>query len=117
MLCTRLPCDTPSDVLFVAEGYSFRWMIEEFHKCEKTGCQVEMRRLMHVDPGLARAVRPARVQGDRLEPLIGLLSVLAVWLLQLKFVARDEPEKPASTLFDDLAIRVMAHYLKKRRKR
>jgi hypothetical protein len=49
--------------------------------------------------------------------LIGLLSVLAVWLLQLKFVARDEPEKPASTLFDDLAIRVMAHYLKKRRKR
>jgi hypothetical protein len=98
LLCTSLPCDTAARMLFVAEGYSFRWMIEEFHKCEKTGCQVEMRRLEHI---------------DRLEPLVGLLSVLAVWLLQLKFVARDEPEEPASTLFDELTVRVMAQYSKK----
>lgn len=98
LLCTSLPCDSRSVVLFVAEGYSFRWMIEEFHKCEKTGCQVEMRRLEHT---------------DRLEPLIGLLSVLAVWLLQLKLVARDRPEEPARTLFDDLTVRVMAQYLKR----
>ena len=97
LLCTSLACETAQAALFVAEGYSFRWTIEEFHKCEKTGCQVEMRRLEHV---------------DRLEPLIGLLSVLAVWLLELKFVARDQPEEPASTLFDELAIRVMAHYMK-----
>ena len=96
--CTTLPCETTEEVLFVAAGYSLRWMIEEFHKCEKTGCQVEMRRLEDV---------------DRLEPLIGLLSVLAVWLLQLKFVARDEPQRPANTLFDDVAITVMAHYLKR----
>lgn len=98
LLCTSLPCLTTEQVLFVAEGYSFRWMIEEFHKCEKTGCQVEMRRLEHV---------------DRLEPLIGLLSVLAVYLMQLKFVARDQPDEPANTLFDSLSVRVMAHYLKK----
>jgi hypothetical protein len=98
LLCTTLPCETTEDLLFVAEGYALRWMIEEFHKCEKTGCQVEMRRLESV---------------DRLEPLIGLLSVLAVWLLQLKFVARDDPKQPASTLFDDLAVGVMAQYLKR----
>jgi hypothetical protein len=98
LLCTSLPCDTPAQLLFVAEGYSFRWMIEEFHKCEKTGCQVEMRRLEHV---------------DRLEPLIGLLSVLAIWLLQLKYVARDNAEEPAKAMFDALSVRVMAHYLKK----
>jgi hypothetical protein len=98
LLCTSLTCDTAPDVLFVAEGYSLRWMIEEFHKCEKTGCQVEMRRLEHV---------------DRLEPLIGLLSVLAVWLLQLKFVARDDPEALASAHFDGLTVRIMAQYLKK----
>jgi len=98
LLCTSLPCETTTQVLLVAEGYSFRWMIEEFHKCEKTGCQVEMRRLEHV---------------DRLEPLIGLLSVLAVGLLQLKFAARDEPEEPARTLLDNLTVRVMAQYLKK----
>ncbi len=85
-------------MLFVAGGYSFRWMIEEFHKGEKTGCPVEMRRLEHV---------------DRLEPLIGLLSVLAVRLLQLKFAARDKPEEPARALFDDPTVRVMARYLKK----
>jgi hypothetical protein len=98
LLCTSLACETASDAEFVAEGYSFRWMIEEFHKCEKTGCQVEMRRLEHV---------------DRLEPMIGLLSVLAVWLLQLKFVARDHPDEPARTFVDELSVRVMARYLKK----
>jgi hypothetical protein len=81
-----------------AQGYALRWMIEEFHKCEKTGCQVEMRRLEHA---------------DRLEPLIGLLSVLAVWLLQLKFVARDTPEAPALELFDERMVQVMARYLRR----
>jgi len=99
LLCTSLSCETADMALFVAEGYSFRWMIEELHKCEKTGCQVEMRRLEHV---------------DRLEPLIGLLSVLAVGLLQLKFVARDDPDRPASTMFDDVAVRVMGRYLKRK---
>ena len=98
LLCTTLPCEMREEVLFVAEGYSLRWMIEEFHKCEKTGCQVEMRRLEDV---------------DRLEPLIGLLSVLAVWLLQLKFVARDDPQRAANTLFDDVAVTVMGQYLKR----
>jgi len=97
-LCTSLPGARGEEALFVAEGYSYRWMIEGFHKCAKTGGQVEMRRLEHV---------------ERLEPLIGLLSVLAVWLLQLKFVARDEPKRPANALFDDLAVRVMARYLKR----
>jgi hypothetical protein len=99
LLCTSLPCETAEMAAFVAEGYAFRWIIEEFHKCEKTGCQVEMRRLEHV---------------DRLEPLIGLLSVVAVALLQLKFVARDDPQRPANTMFDEVTVRVMALYLKKK---
>jgi len=98
LLCTSLPCTEPSEQLFAAQGYSLRWLVEEFHKCEKTGCSVEMRRLEHV---------------DRLEPLIGLLSVLAAYLLELKYVARDEPDRPADALFDPLAVRVMAKYLKK----
>jgi len=96
ILLTSLVCDTPEMALFVAEGYSLRWLIEEFHKCEKTGCQVEARRLESV---------------DRLEPLIGLLSVLAVWLLKLKYVARDHPEQPVRELFDEEMGEVMARYL------
>lgn len=73
-------------------------MIEEYHKCEKTGCQVEARRLTHT---------------DRLEPLIALLSVVAVGLLTLKCAARDEPEKPAIECFDELMVNVMARTLKR----
>ena len=98
ILLTSLECDTAKTALFAAQGYSLRWLIEEFHKCEKTGCQVEARRLESV---------------DRLEPLIGLLSVLAVWLLKLKYVARDDPERPAGELFDDEMVEVMARYLRR----
>lgn len=96
VLCTSLACDTDQALSFAAQGYSLRWMIEEFHKCEKTGCQVEMRRLEHT---------------ERLEPLIGLLSVLAVGLLQLKFVARDQPQTPAQQMFEEPMVQVMARYL------
>jgi hypothetical protein len=98
LLCTSLPCAESSEQLFVADGYAQRWLVEEFHKAEKTGCNVELRRLEHV---------------DRLEPLIGLLSILAAWLLELKFVARDEPERPAREIFDPIAVRVMAKYTKR----
>jgi hypothetical protein len=98
ILLTSLSCETSAAATFAAEGYSLRWMIEEFHKCEKTGCQVEARRLTHT---------------DRLEPLIALLSVLAVWLLTLKYAARDEPDQAATALFDETTVRVMARYLKR----
>jgi hypothetical protein len=98
ILLTSLPGDTAEQMHFVAQGYSLRWLIEEFHKCEKTGCNVELRRLEHT---------------DRLEPLIGLLSVLAVWLLMLKFAARDEPDQLATALFDDATVRLMGRYLKR----
>lgn len=96
VLCTSLSCPSDSSLQFAAQGYGHRWRIEEFHKCEKTGCQVEMRRWEHA---------------DRLEPLIGLLSVLAVRLLQLKFVARATPDVPAQSLFEEPMVPVMARYL------
>ena len=80
----------------MAEGYGLRWLVEEFHKSEKTGCRVEERQLRDT---------------DRLEPLIGLLSVLAVYLLQLKYVARENPDRPARDLFGDEVVAVMAAYL------
>jgi hypothetical protein len=40
-----------------------------------------------------------------------LLSVLAVWLLQLKFVARDNPHTAASQLLEKPMVHVMARYL------
>ena len=41
-----------------------------------------------------------------------MLSVLAVWLLQLKFAARDAPTGLAADFFDSQTVEVLAAYLK-----
>jgi hypothetical protein len=57
--------------------------VEEFHKAWKTGCQAEARRL---------------ATADRLIPLLGALSVVAVWLLILRDQARGDGEAPAAAI-------------------
>jgi hypothetical protein len=69
------------DAWRVITWYERRPLIEEYHKCLKTGCRVEERFYQ---------------TGERLAPVIGLLSVLAVRLLQLKTIARTEPDRPAA---------------------
>jgi hypothetical protein len=80
--------------------YEKRPLIEEYHKCLKTGCRVEER--------LYRS-------GERLAPVIGLLSVLAVRLLQLKMVARRDPEQPAAHVVPKEWLAAVPLLLKKRR--
>jgi hypothetical protein len=62
------------------EYYKKRWLIEEFHKALKSGCRLEERQYE---------------TAKRLEAVAGVLSVVAVRLLQLKAMARDEPDRPA----------------------
>jgi hypothetical protein len=64
----------------VIEHYEQRPIVEEFHKGLKTGLSVEQRQYAHA---------------DRLEPLIGVSSVQAVRLLQLRDVSRRAPDTPA----------------------
>ena len=73
LLLTSLPVRTLEEAMEVIGYYEKRWLIEEWHKALKTGCQVEGRQLQ---------------TSDRLEALTGLLSVVAVRLLQLKEVGR-----------------------------
>jgi hypothetical protein len=71
---------TFEDAWRILEYYEARWAVEEFHKCLKTGCQLESR---------------LYTQAPSLEAVAGMFSVLAVRLLQLKSVARLEPNLPA----------------------
>jgi hypothetical protein len=66
------------DALQVIEWYQCRWIIEEFHKAMKTGCGVENPQFQYV---------------DRLEPVIILLSVVALSLLNLRELARRPDAK------------------------
>ena len=80
ILLTSLPVESFEDAWLVIGYYEKRWLIEEWHKALKTGCRLEHRQLK---------------TAGRLEALTGLLSVVAVRLLQLKSAARTAPDRPA----------------------
>ncbi len=63
------------------EWYKCRWLVEDFHQCLKSGCGIEQRQL-HSGQGLKR--------------LLGLCAPIAVRLLQLREIARLEPERLAA---------------------
>lgn len=83
VLLTSLPVRDLEGAMEVIGYYEKRWLIEEWHKALKTGCQVE-RRQLHASP--------------RLEALTGVLSVVAVRLLQMKEIGRREPRREARDL-------------------
>ena len=80
VLMTSWPVETFEQAWKVIEAYEQRWLIEEYHKVLKTGCGVER-----------HSLRTA----DRLRPLIGLTSVIAIRLLQLKLIGRNQPDTKA----------------------
>jgi hypothetical protein len=83
ILLTSLPVASFDDAWRILEYYEKRWLIEEYHKALKTGCRVESRQLQ---------------SKEGLERITGLLSVVAVRLLQLKSAARTNPASPARNL-------------------
>ncbi|MEO8271430.1 MAG: IS4 family transposase [Aureliella sp.] len=82
VLLTSLSVETFEDAWQVVEDYENRWLIEEHNKVIKTACSIEK-----------HALRTA----ERLEPLIGLISVIGMRLFQLKLVGRNQPEAKAAT--------------------
>ena len=67
--------------LAVVEHYKKRWGVEEYHKALKTGCHAAERYYQ---------------TAARLERVTGLHAVLAVRLLQMRSLATETPELPAS---------------------
>lgn len=79
LLCSDEVRDAQEALQKLAD-YGKRWLIEEYHKALKSGCRLEERQY---------------ATARRLEAITGVLSVLAVRLLQLKTLARNEPQRPA----------------------
>jgi hypothetical protein len=92
VLYTSLPVKTFDDAWQIVEYYECRWLIEEYHKALKSGCSVQDRLLR---------------SADRLEAMVGLMSVVAVRLLQLKSVARYEPDRPARSVVPPLWLEML----------
>ena len=92
VLYTSLPVVVFADAWQIIGYYEMRWLVEEFHKALKTGCRVQKR-------GLRKA--------ERLEPMVALMSVVAVRLLQLKSVARSDPDRPAKKIVPRLWLQML----------
>jgi len=101
VLVTSEPTSTPEEALNVTRWYAARWLIEEYHKCLKTGCAVEERQLEHA---------------DRLKPLTAMLGIVAVRLLQMKLAGRRTPDRPAAEIVPKIYTRVLAAYRNERKK-
>jgi len=95
ILITSVAVDRAQTALEVAHWYSLRWLIEEYHKCLKTGCRVEKRQLH---------------EADALKACVGMLAVVAVCLLQLKLAARTNPGRPATECAPRSHLEVLARY-------
>jgi Transposase DNA-binding len=93
ILLTSVPTTTPEEAWERVDWYGHRWLAEDYHQCLKSGCRIEQRQLQSVD-GLMR--------------LLGLLSPLAVRLLQIRGFARSEPERPAQEVVEPLMLAVVA---------
>src|SRR5258706_1673167 len=93
ILLTSVPTTTLEEAWERVDWYRHRWLVEDYHQCLKSGCRIEERQLQTVD-GLIR--------------LLGLLSPLAVRLLQVRALAREDPERPAHEVIEPLMLAVLA---------
>jgi len=92
VLYTSLPVTSLAAAQEVVGSYEKRWLIEEWHKALKSGCRVTQRQL-HT--------------AARLEALVGVLGVEAVRLLQLRGLARAQPDRPAEPLVPSGYVRLL----------
>ena len=89
---------TSEDVKTFGEGwevisrYEKRPIVKDYHKCLKTGTRFEERQYE---------------TSARLERMTGMLRIVAVRLLQMKFVARHDPDRPAEQLIPKAWLRML----------
>jgi hypothetical protein len=84
-----------------AGWYDDRFIIEDYHKGMKTGCGIETMQFDTI---------------ERLEPAIGVISILATTLLKLRDAARqpDAETRPATEAVDDAYVQVLSQHYGKR---
>ncbi|GHO71718.1 hypothetical protein KSC_106100 [Ktedonobacter sp. SOSP1-52] len=93
ILLTSVPTMTLEQARERVDWYRQRWLVEEYHQCLKSGYRIEERQLQTV---------------DALMRLLGVLSPLAVRLLQVRAYAREAPQRPASEVIEPLMLAVLA---------
>ena len=81
VLLTTWPVRTALDCRRAVRAYARRWLVEEYHKCLKTGCSAEASQL---------------ATAQALSALLGVLALVALRLLDAKLLARARPDAPVA---------------------
>jgi hypothetical protein len=94
-LLTNVAVQSAEDAWERVDWYCVRWVVEEYHKAQKTGCNIE-------DPQFTTVAA--------LEPMIALLSVVAVSLLNLRDMSRDKEmqDRPAVEVVSPEEVEVLS---------
>jgi hypothetical protein len=80
ILLSARPVESSQQAWQAIHHYSSRWPIEDFHRGVKTGCRLEQRQ---------------RQEQGSLANLLAIVSPIALRLLQLRKLCREEPAQPA----------------------
>lgn len=83
LLLTTVPVSSFDDAVERIQWYCQRWQIEILHKILKSGCRIEQAQL---------------ASDKRLMPMIALFSIIAWRLFWITFLARTDPNAPASAI-------------------
>jgi hypothetical protein len=100
LLWTTEPAANLSQTLEILRLYKLRWRIEDFHLTLKSGCRAEALELE---------------TADRLTKALTIYSAVAVRILMLRDLARQEPDAPCTTILSDDAWKMLwIHFNQKR---
>jgi hypothetical protein len=87
VLLTSLPIDMEASVKQVVQDYERRWLIEQFHKCWKTGCRLETRPFHST---------------EALERMLAIMAPVGLRILQVQCAAaQPELSEQPAPLDDD----------------
>ena len=92
ILFTSIPVTDENSAFIQIDWYSCRWLIEEYHKCLKSGCAIEKRQLE---------------SANGLVTLLGFFAVVAVRLLQLRELSRSNPLLPAQNFVPPMMLSIL----------
>jgi hypothetical protein len=94
-LLTQVPVRSRSNAWKRVDWYCGRWIVEEYHKAKKTGCDIEL---------------PQFTTVAALQPMIALLSVIALTLLDLRAMSRDAAlqDRPAEEVVPSEEVEVLS---------
>jgi len=97
-LLTNLPVNDSKVAEGIADMYSKRWTIEDYHKCYKTGCSIEKRQFD---------------SRKTITTSIGLLALTAVQLLRSRYFAKQQSEASFEKVLSDKTEQELARQLAK----